>query len=112
MSSCDKISNLLKNVFYSEPVYDNKFIKTEIKIYSKKINTILCGNKIPNKNEYCTCLSVILLDSIAVNANKTYYPQIFLEEYKYAIKKGNKCNQWRIKIKWIWWWIWWIISRT
>ena len=38
------------------------------------------------KNEYCTCLSVISLDSVFVNSNKEYYPQIFLEEYKYAIK--------------------------
>ena len=32
------------------------------------------------------CLSVILLDSIFVNLDKEYYPEIFLK-YKYAIKK-------------------------
>ena len=37
-------------------------------------------------NEYWACLSVILLDSIFVNSNKEYYPKIFLEERKYAIK--------------------------
>ena len=37
-------------------------------------------NKIPKDNEYCTSLSVILLDSIFVNSDKEYYPQIFLEE--------------------------------
>ena len=50
----------------------------------------MCGNNTPNDNEYSTCLSLILLDSIAVNADKKYYPQIFLEEKKFAIKKGNK----------------------
>ena len=44
-------------------------------------------NKIPEDNEYCACLSVILLDSIFVNLYKEYYPQILLEECKYAIKK-------------------------
>ena len=44
-------------------------------------------NKIPEDNEYCSCLSVILLDSIFVNLYKEYYPQILLEECKYAIKK-------------------------
>ena len=37
-------------------------------------------------NEYCTSLSVILLDSIFVNSNKENYLQILLEECKYAIK--------------------------
>ena len=46
-------------------------------------------NKIPEDNEYCACLSVILLDSIFVNLYKEYYPQILLEECKYAIKNKN-----------------------
>ena len=36
--------------------------------------------------------SVILLDSIFVNSNKEYYPQIFLEECKYAIKDRKVVN--------------------
>ena len=42
--------------------------------------------------ECCTCLSVILLDSIFVDSDNEQYPQIFLEDFKCAIKKGNKCN--------------------
>ena len=33
-----------------------------------------------------------LLDSIFVNSNKKYYPQIFLEECKYAIKDKKIIN--------------------
>ena len=73
----------------SEPVYNDKYIKTKIKIYNDKVYTNFQHNKIPKDNEYCACLSVILLDSIFVNSNKEYYPQIFLEECKYAIK-GRK----------------------
>ena len=42
-------------------------------------------------SECCTCLSVILLHSV-VKTNKDYYPQIFLEECKYAIKKKKIMN--------------------
>ena len=48
--------------------------------------------EIPKDNEYCTCLSEILLDSIFANSDKEYYPQIFLEECKYAIKKKKIIN--------------------
>ena len=70
-------------------MYNDKYIKTKIKIYNDKVYTNFQHNKIPEDNKYCACLSVILLDSIFVNSNKEYYPQIFLEECKYAIK-GRK----------------------
>ena len=76
----------------SEPVYNDKYIKTKIKIYNDKVYTNFQHNKIPKDNEYCACLSVILLDSIFVNSNKEYYPQIFLEECKYAIKVKKIVN--------------------
>ena len=60
----NKISNLLKKEFDSKPVHDNKHIKTKIKIYSNKINANFHDNKIPEDNECCACLSIILLISI------------------------------------------------
>ena len=77
----DKISNLLKKRFDSEPVYYDKYIKTKIKICNNGTDTNFQGNKIPEDNECCTCLSVILLDSV-VKTDNDYYPQIFLEERK------------------------------
>ena len=38
------------------------------------------------KDKYFVCLSIILLDSIFVNSQKEYYPQILLEECKYVVK--------------------------
>ena len=49
-------------------------------------------NKIPKDNKYCACLSVILVDSTFVNSNKKYYPQIFLEECKHAVKDRKIIN--------------------
>ena len=87
-----KIKRLIKKGLNSEPVYNDKYIKTKIKIYNDKVYTNFQHNKMPKDNEYCACLSVILLDSIFVNSNKEYYPQIFLEECKYAIKDRKVVN--------------------
>ena len=37
-------------------------------------------------------LFIILIDSIFVNSDKEYYPQIVLEEFKYAIIKKKIVN--------------------
>ena len=88
----NKIKSLIKKELNSEPVYNDKYIKTKIKIYNDKVYTNFQHNKIPKDNEYCACLSVILLDSIFVNSNKKYYPQIFLPECKDAIKDRKIVN--------------------
>ena len=75
----NKIKSLIEKELNSEPVYNDKYIKTEIKIYNDKIYTNFQHNKIPNDNEYCACLSVI-------------FPQIFLEECKDAIKDRKIIN--------------------
>ena len=72
-------------------MYNDKYIKTWIKIYNDRVYTNFQHNEIPKDNEYSTCLYLILLDSIFVNSNKKYYPQILLEECKYIIK--NKKNK-------------------
>ena len=45
-------------------MYNDKYIKTRVKIYNDRVYTNFQHNKIPKDNEYCACLSVILLDSI------------------------------------------------
>ena len=49
-------------------------------------------NNIPKDNEYCACLSVILLYSIFIDLEKKYYPQILLEECKCAVKNNKTVN--------------------
>ena len=87
----NKVESLIKKELNSEPVSDDKGIKNRIKIYNDRVYTNFQHNKIPKDNEYCACLSVILLDSIFVNSNKEYYPQIFLE-CKCAIKDRKIIN--------------------
>ena len=66
----NKIKNLFKKESDSEPVYNDKDIKTKINSY----NMNFYGNKMSKKNERYTCLSLLLLDSILVNSNKKCYP--------------------------------------
>ena len=83
-----KICNLLNIEFGSEPVYgdNDKYLKTKIKRYEDRVNTNFQGKKVPKENASCKCLSLIMLDSF-IRVNKKYYPQTFLEECKYVIKK-------------------------
>ena len=75
-------------------MYNDKYIKMKTKIYHDKVYSNLQHNEIPKDNEYCRCISLILLDSTFVNSDKEYYPQIFLEECRYAIKKKvNAINE-------------------
>ena len=86
----DKSSNLLEKGFDSESVH-NKYIKSKIKFYNGKINTNFYGDKIPGKNVCCVCLSAIILDSI-IMVGKKDYPQVLLEERKYAVKMLSMKN--------------------
>ena len=82
----EKVKNSLKKEFDSEPVYNEKYLKAKIKSYNGKINTNFLDNKIPKESSQFICLSVILIDSV-FRTNKNYYPQVFLEEYKYVVKE-------------------------
>ena len=50
------------------------------------MNTNFQNNKIPKESSQFICLSVILIDSV-YRTGKNYYPQVFLEECKYAVKE-------------------------
>ena len=69
----------------------NKYIKTKIKSYGDKVNTIFQGKKVSKENVSYKCLSLIMLDS-NIRVNKNYYTQTLLEECKYKIKKNKMEN--------------------
>ena len=93
----EKIEKLMKINFESKPVYgdNDQYIKTKIKIYAVGIITIFHNKKMPKEKAPCKCLSIIMIDSV-IKANKKYYPQTLLEEYKYIqekIKIENYINE-------------------
>ena len=87
------IKNLLNIEFNSEPVYgdDQKYIKTNIKMYEDRVNTNFQGKEVPKEDASYKRLSLIVLESV-VRVNKKYYRQTLLEERKYVIKRNKMEN--------------------
>ena len=50
------------------------------------IKTNFLGDEVPKENEHDTCIACITTDSI-MRMEKENYPQVYLEEYKYKMKK-------------------------
>ena len=82
----DVIKNKLKIKFYSLPVYDKKYLKNKVREYGGMIKTNVLGNVILKENMHYTCIACITIDSV-MKMDKKNYPQVYLEEYKYKIKK-------------------------
>ena len=95
----EEVKNSIKKEFDSETVYNEKYLKIEIKSYnwktstkvkscSGKINTNFYKNKILKGGSQIICLSVIFIDSVFWTG-KNYYPQVFLEKCNYVVKEKN-----------------------
>ena len=82
----DVIKNKLKIKFHSLPVYDKKYLKTKARKHEGVIKTNFLGNDVPKENMHYTCIACITIDSV-MRMDKKNYPQIYLEECKYKIKK-------------------------
>ena len=80
------VSNVMQKGFDSEPLQNEKYIKTKVKSCESKINTNFQDTGVPKESYYCIGLSVILTDFV-FQMDKNYYPQVFLEGCKYVVKK-------------------------
>ena len=83
---CDKIKEKLSIQFHNMPVYEQKYMKAKVREFDGKIKTNLLGNKIPKENMYYACIACITIDSV-MKIDKKNYPQVYLEECKYRVKK-------------------------
>ena len=82
----DKIKNKLSFKFHSESVYDEKYVKAKVREFDGVLKTNFLGDKVPKGNKHYTCIACITIDSV-MRIEKKNYPQIYLEERKYKIKK-------------------------
>ena len=82
----DVIKKKLKIKFHSMPVYDEKYLKTKVREYDGVIKTNFLGNDVPKENMHYTCIACITIDSV-MKMEKKNFPQVYLEECKYKIKK-------------------------
>ena len=72
--------------FYSEPVYEYKYLKTKVREFDRMIKTYFLSNNMPKENMNYTCIACITIDSV-LTIDKKNHPQVYLEECKYRIKK-------------------------
>ena len=83
---CNKIKETLSIKFHSTPVYDEKYIKAKVTEFSGVIKTTFFSYEVPKENEHYTCTTCITIDSV-MRMEKKNYPQVYLEECKYRMKK-------------------------
>ena len=82
----NKIKKSQNTRFYSQPIYDEKYIKTKVKTFSSMINTLFSGNEIPRERNHYVCIVAICIGSV-LKVDKKNYPQVCLEKCKCKIKR-------------------------
>ena len=82
----DKIKETLIIKFHSTPVYNEKYIKAKVREFNGVIKTNFLGDEIPKESMHYTCIACITIDSV-MRMEKKNYPQVYLEECKYRMKK-------------------------
>ena len=82
----DVIKNKLGIKFHSKPIYEKIYLKAKVREFDGEIRTNFLGNDTPKENMYYNCNACITIVSI-MKMNKKHYPQVYLEECKYKIKK-------------------------
>ena len=82
----DKIKKKLNITFHSMLVYDETYIKAKVREFYSVVKTNFLGDGVPKENIHYTCIACVTIDSVVGIENKNY-PQIYLEECKYKVKK-------------------------
>ena len=80
------IKNKLSIEFNRKPIYENKYLKAKVREFDGDIKTNFLSNGLPKENTYYTCIASITIDSV-LRINQENYPQVYLEDCKYKIKK-------------------------
>ena len=81
------VKSLLKLKFAASPIRNDKYILAKLKIFKKKnLTTFNNKNIIPIEKNHYICIPAIDIDSV-LKIDKKAYPQAYLEECKYKLKK-------------------------
>ena len=81
------IKGLLKLKFTASSIRDDKYVLAKLKIFKKKnIATFNNNNIVPIEKNHYICIPAIDIDSV-LKIDKKAYPQAYLEECKYKLKK-------------------------
>ena len=85
------IRHLLKIDFTVNPVRDNIYLVAKLKIFNGINRTTFTNNAIPIEKDHYICIPVIDIDSL-LKIDKKAYPQAYLEQCKYKLKKRKIVN--------------------
>ena len=85
------IRTLLKIDFTVNPVRDDIYLVAKLKIFNKINKTTFTNNAIPMEKNNYICIPAIDIDSV-LKIDKRLYPQAYLEQCKYKLKKRKMVN--------------------
>ena len=86
------VRKLLKAKFAVGPVRDDKYIIAKLKIFNKINRTTFTDNIIPFEKNHYNCIPAIDIDSVLKIDNQRTYPQAYLEQCKYKLRKRRVVN--------------------
>ena len=87
------IRKYLKVKFAVNPLRDDKYLVAKLKIFNKINRTTFNNeNNIPIERSHFICIPAIDIDSVLKIDNKRAYPQAYLEQCKYKLKKRKIVN--------------------
>ena len=69
-----------------------KYIIAKLKIFNGTNRTTFTDNKIPAEKSSYNCIPAIDIGSVLRIGNKRAYPQVYLEQCKYKLKKKRVIN--------------------
>ena len=80
------VKGLLKLNFAASPIRNDKYVLAKLKIFKKKNLSTFNNNIIPTEKNHYICIPAIDIDSV-LKIDKKAYPEAYLEECKYKLKK-------------------------
>ena len=86
------IRKLLKVNFTVNPAQDDRYFVAKLKIFNKVNKTKFTNDFIPFERQHYNCIPAIDIDSVLKIDNKRAYPQAYLEQYKYKLRKRRAVN--------------------
>ena len=86
------IRKLLKVKFTVNPVRGDRYSVIKLKIFNKVNRTTFTNDFIPFERHHYNCIPVIDIDSVLKIDNKRAYPQAYLEQCKYKLRKRRVVN--------------------
>ena len=86
------VRKLLKLKFTVGPVRDDKHIIAKLKIFNRINRTTFTDDIILFERNNYTCIPAIDIDSVLKIDNKRAYPQAYLKQCKYKLKKRRAVN--------------------